>query len=928
MNEIFATVGIGSVLLLLMGFILWRSRATRADGIVSSQLLPEISRLRASLNDAAAKTAAILEAAADGIVTIDEFGDIQSFNKAAEHIFGYTSDQVIGKNLKMLMPEPYHSEHDGYIAAYKATKRAKVIGTGREVTGLRRDGSTFPMDLTVGESRIGDRTLFAGIVRDITERKRTEEREAIAAAVLEAAVDGIITIDDHGRIRDVNPAAERIFGYARDEMIGHNVNMLMPEPYHAEHDDYLSHYRATGKPRIIGIGREVTGRRKDGTTFPMDLAVGESRNGGSPLFAGIVRDITERKRIEEGEAVATAVLEAAVDGIITIDDRGKIESFNRAAERIFGYSASEVIGQNVNILMPEPYHGEHDGYLSNYRHSHNPKIIGIGREVMGRRKDGTTFPMDLAVGESGLDNRILFAGIVRDITETKQTREQLRRSEESFRLLVDNVRDYAITWLDTQGRIATWNAGAERLYGWSAEEAINRPIVLLDPPEARADGAHILPAVRESGRYDRETWKIRKDGSRFWAHVIITPLWDEQGNMRGYVQVAKDMTDRKRNEEDLRQAKNSAELANIAKSKFLAAASHDLRQPVQAMVYFTSALTAEMANPSAQSILHDLKASLDGVNLLLNSLLDVSRLDAGIIQPKLVNFSLSTLFERVQAEFMSQATDKQLGLKVIPTSAIVRSDPLLLERIVQNLVSNAIRYTESGRILVGCRTRGQTLTIEVWDQGIGIPPDRLDDIFQEFYQVGNTERDRTQGLGLGLAIVKRLSSLLDHQVQVKSTFGKGSVFQIILPLVGSNRERKIGFVGSHATPAKPIDKGLVLIIDDEVLILAGLEIILKKWGYLVMKAVSEADALDQLSKTDRYPDIILADYRLRAGKTGIEAIRHIRVYCGNRPIPSVVITGDTAPERLKEAEASGYKLMHKPVSPPSLQAVLETYRNA
>jgi PAS domain S-box-containing protein len=272
----------------------------------------------------------------------------------------------------------------------------------------------------------------------------TEERARINA-IIDTAVDGIIAIDERGRIESMNLAAQRLFGYDESEVVGTNISRLMPSPYHEEHDQYLENYLRTGEARIIGIGREVEGLRRDGTSFPMELAVGEAVVAGRRLFTGIVRDITLRKAseraIEGAEAHTRAIVTTVVDGIISIDEAGTIGLFNPAAERIFGYSAAEVTGKNVSVLMPAPYHDEHDGYLRNYLTTLEPKIIGIGREVEGRRKDQTTFPMDLAVGEALVDGRRLFTGIVRDISERKRTDDAIREAQklESLAVLAGGI---------------------------------------------------------------------------------------------------------------------------------------------------------------------------------------------------------------------------------------------------------------------------------------------------------------------------------------------------------------------------------------------------------------------------------------------------------------------------------------------------------
>ncbi|MBY0429794.1 MAG: PAS domain S-box protein, partial [Rhodospirillales bacterium] len=242
------------------------------------------------------------------------------------------------------------------------------------------------------------------------------------------------------------------------------------------------------------------------------------------------------------EASTQAILDAAVDGIITIDEHGIVQGVNKAAERIFGYTAAEMTGRNVSGLMPEPYRSAHDGYLHNYLSTGHAKIIGIGRTVLGLRRDGTTFPMDLAVGESRLeDGQRIFAGIVRDVTERKHTEERLRHSEERFRLLVEGARDYSITMLDNQGRIASWNAGGERFTGWAAEDIIGRHHSIFFTPEALSQGepARVLSIVDSQGRYESELWNARKDSTRFWAHVTVTPQRDASGELLGYVRIAR-----------------------------------------------------------------------------------------------------------------------------------------------------------------------------------------------------------------------------------------------------------------------------------------------------------------------------------------------------------------------------------------------------
>ncbi|MDB5580060.1 MAG: sensor hybrid histidine kinase [Bradyrhizobium sp.] len=250
---------------------------------------------------------------------------------------------------------------------------------------------------------------------------------------METALDGVILIDSHGCVLMFNSACEKLFQYTASEVIGRNVKMLMPGPYREEHDGYVDNFTRTGERKIIGIGREVYGQRKDGTTFPMDLSVGEAKQDDGSIFVGIIHDLTERETVEralrESNARLKAVVDTAVDGVILIDARGCILEFNPACEKLFRYRSQDVIQQNVKMLMPSSYRVEHDGYIKNFLETGERKVIGIGREVVGQRKDGSTFPMELSVGEAKQEGESIFVGIIHDLTERKRTEELLVQAQ-------------------------------------------------------------------------------------------------------------------------------------------------------------------------------------------------------------------------------------------------------------------------------------------------------------------------------------------------------------------------------------------------------------------------------------------------------------------------------------------------------------------
>lgn len=371
----------------------------------------------------------------------------------------------------------------------------------------------------------------------------------------------------------------------------------------------------------------------------------------------------------------------------------------------------------------------------------------------------------------------------------------------------------------------------------------------------------------------------------------------------------------------LEEASVQAERAKNAKTRFLAAASHDLRQPIHALGLFFSALSQRVSSGSTENLVRRIEETIGVIGDMLNALLDVSKLDAGVVEPSLAPVDVDALFRRLAVELAGEARERGNHLHFRPCRAWVRSDPSMLERILRNLVGNALRYTQNGRVLVAGRRRGQRLRLEVWDTGCGIPEDRVAECFVEFQQIANPQHDRTQGLGLGLAIVQRLARLLGHHpVEVRSEVGRGSVFAINLPLLDESEVLGAASAGDASVSIAAAEQPLrVLVLDDDHLVRQAMGDLLGGWGYQVSLAESFDEALSVGMQSP--PDLVIADYRLPGGATGADAIEALRKLAG-RAIPALVITGDTAPGRLRESASLGYPLLHKPVEPAKLRTTL------
>ncbi|WP_390897274.1 NahK/ErcS family hybrid sensor histidine kinase/response regulator [Pseudomonas grimontii] len=381
-------------------------------------------------------------------------------------------------------------------------------------------------------------------------------------------------------------------------------------------------------------------------------------------------------------------------------------------------------------------------------------------------------------------------------------------------------------------------------------------------------------------------------------------------------QLLQEIDERRRMEARLREAKLEAEQANLSKTKFLAAVSHDLLQPLNAARLFTSAL---LERPS-ETLVRNVSNSLEDVENLLGTLVDISKLDAGVIKADIAPFALSELLDNLAAEYTELARSEGLALHFVGCSALVRSDIQLLARILRNLLSNAIRYTYKGRVVLGCRRQHQRLLIQVWDSGMGIAEERLEEIFQEFKR-GDVQRpDQDRGLGLGLAIVEKIAGILGHRISVKSWPGKGSMFSVEVPL-SATAPKSLPMLAMSEPMLERLQGARVWVLDNDAAICAGMRTLLEGWGCQVITALSEQDLARQVDNYHAEADLLIADYHLDNDQNGVDAVARINGRRG-RAIPALMITANYSNELKLQIRELGHTLMHKPVRPMKLKTAM------
>lgn len=439
-------------------------------------------------------------------------------------------------------------------------------------------------------------------------------------------------------------------------------------------------------------------------------------------------------------------------------------------------------------------------------------------------------------------------------------------------------------------------------------------------PTLLTDATTVLETLQPLDREVQTTegaWYVRR----------ILPHKSESDSAVGVVITFSDVTEQKRAAVALEDAKREAEQANLAKSRFLAAASHDLRQPLQTLTLLEGLLARVVTGEKAQKLVGRLSETVESMSAMLNALLDINQIEAGVISPQRASFPLNDLLNRVRDEFTYLAEAQRLTLRVMPCSLMTCSDPRLLEQMIRNLLSNALKYTKQGKVLVGCRRMGDKLSIEVWDSGIGIPEQELQAIFEEYHQLDNVARKRSLGLGLGLSITRRLANLLDHRIRVRSQPGKGSVFAIEVDQISKRTTAmhtpQVDDGMADRSERKGRQRGAVLVIEDDTEVRDLLASSLASEGHQIMTAADGPTALELVRNGTMRPDLILADYNLPNAMDGLQAAQRLRDML-NLEVPVVILTGDISASTMRDITVRRCVQLNKPVTLSDLSLKIQS----
>jgi PAS domain S-box-containing protein len=746
------------------------------------------------------------------IFMLDPEGRISSWNAGAEHVLGYRAAEVIGRRFNLFYPlqdnEAGKPEADLNVAA----SEGRFENDGWK---LRKGDAPFWAHVDIRALRDADGRLrgYTQVTRDATERKRHEEvlrkGEERYRRLVDLYPDALMVLHE-GQIVFVNHAAQKLLGANGPEhLLGRAFADFVPAQGRDSLRKRLQQASTAGSntPWKNGIRfEEERIVRPDGSKILVEMTATRLIFEDKPAVQVILHDVTGQRAaaaaLRESEARKTAILETALDAIISIDQAGKIIEWNPAAERIFGYSRELALGRDLTgLIMPKSNEELHRKGLARFLQTGRGRMLGHRTEVMALRANGAEFPLELTVTRIPGDGPLIFTSFMRDITERRRTEESLRKSEERFRLLVESVEDYAIYMLDTHGRITTWNAGAERIMGFRVQEIIGRRFhrfYVTDDVERKKPDQALAVATAE-GHFQDERWQVREDGSHYWANFVITALRDESGKLTGFSTIARDVTQRKNEEDEIRRLNAELERRVQERTTELQAAyqemeafsysvSHDLRAPLVHIAGFVEMLKSDLGaslDEKSRRHLQTICDSTETMGRMIADLLTFSRI--GRAEMHRIPFDLNETVKDVRRDLQAQMQNRKVTW-IVPPLPQVYGDPFLLRQAVYNLLGNAVKYTRhrgEARIEITIQSNEREHVIGIKDNGAGFDmkyASKLFGVFQRLHSASEFE-----GTGIGLANVRRIIGRHGGRTWAEGALQGGASFYFSLPIVADDK---------------------------------------------------------------------------------------------------------------------------------------------